>query len=295
MSLSVVIAAYDAAPFVGAAIDGVLREAPPGAEVIVVDDGSHDGTAGVLAAFGDRIRVLRNAMPSGPGAARNRGAAVACGDVLAFHDADDLVLPGRFDALQSVLDARPEVDLVFANGTRCDVDGRPLGPVIGPRHARRLGRDCGLAEMLRGGVVYPQATSVRRRCFEEMGGFASERGEDWDFALRASLRLYIAFVDRPVFGYRQNPDSVTARRRAFGETLVGVLERFVAMHPEAARVVPERVLRIALASQLARCARLRLEDGDRAGALAAWSRAVTLAPAKLRYRWQRWRVRRSAR
>jgi glycosyltransferase involved in cell wall biosynthesis len=292
MKLSVVIATYDAAPFVGAALDSVLREAPPDAEVIVVDDGSRDDTPRVLSRFGERIRVVRNDAPSGPGLARNRGAALARGEVLAFHDADDLVLPGRFAVLQAHLEARPELDLVFANGTRCDADGRPLGPIIAPRHARRLARACDLREMLRGGVVYPQATSVRRAAFEALGGFAAERSEDWDFALRASLRLRMAFVDRPVFAYRQSPGSVTSRRREFGEILVAVLERFLAAHPEAAEHVPEPELRVALASQVARCAKLRLADGDRAGAVAAWTRAIELAPARWRYRWRRWQARR---
>lgn len=287
MQLSVVIAAYDAAPYLAAALDGVLREAPADAEVIVVDDGSRDGTGAVAARYAGRVRVLRNEAPTGPGRARNHGAAAASGAVLAFHDADDLVLPGRFAALQAVLDARPEVDLVFANGARCDAEGRRLGPVIGARQARRLGRACDLDEMLRGGVVYPQATSVRRERFLALGGFVAERGEDWDFALRGALALNMAFVDREVFAYRQNPSSVTARRREFAEILVGVLERFVAAHPEATARVGERRLRAALASQHARCARLRLEAGDRAAAVDAWSRAIALAPARLRYRWQR--------
>jgi hypothetical protein len=285
--LSVVIAAYDAEPWLGAALESVLREAPPDAEVIVVDDGSRDATGAVARRHGDRVTVLRHDTPGGPGRARNAGARAASGDVLAFHDADDLVLPGRFAVLQAVLDARPEIDLVFANGARCDTAGRRLGPVIGPRQARRLSARVDLDEMLRGGVVYPQATSVRRERFLGLGGFVAERGEDWDFALRAALALRMAYVDREVFAYRQNPASVTSRRREFGDILVRVLDHFVAQHPEAARAVGEARLRAARASQLARAAQLRLEDGDRAGALDAWTRAVALAPTRLRYRWRR--------
>jgi len=289
--LSVVIAALDAEPFLDAALDSVLREAPTDAEVIVVDDGSRDRTGDVARRHGPRVAVLRNEAPTGPGRARNAGAQAASGDVLAFHDADDLVLPGRFDLLQQVLDARPEIDLVFGNGARCDSAGRRLGPVIGPRQARRLRARCDLAEMLRGGVVYAQATSIRRERFLALGGFVAERGEDWDFALRAALGLRMAYVDREVFAYRQNPASVTSRKREFGETLVALLERFVAAHPEAAREVGAARLRAARASQLARVARLRLADGERDGALDAWTRAVALAPTRLRYRWRRALVR----
>jgi len=288
MSLSVVIAAFDAEPFLAAALDSVLREVPRDVEVIVVDDGSRDGTAGVLAGYGERIRVLRNAQPSGPGPARNQGAQAASGAILAFHDADDLVLPGRFSALQEVLEAAPEIDLVFANGIRCDDEARPLGRIISRRHAGRLARRCGLREMLGGGVLYPQALSIRRARFWEMGGFMAERGEDWDFALRASLRLRMAFVDRPVFAYRRHPGGVTAHRRHYAEVLVEVLERFVAGHPGLEQHVSAAVLDRARASQFARCARLRLEDSDRPAALEAWARAIELAPLKLRYRWRRW-------
>ena len=287
VQLSVVIAAYDAEPWLGAALDSVLREAPPDAEVIVVDDGSRDATGAVARGHGGRVRVLRHEAPTGPGRARNAGARAASGAVLAFHDADDLVLPGRFSALQAVLDERPGIDLVFANGARCDGEGRRLGPVIGPRQARRLRERVDLDEMLRGGVVYPQAMSIRRERFLELGGFVAERGEDWDFALRASLALRMAYVDREVFVYRQSSGSVTSRRREFGETLVRVLEHFVDGHPEAAREVGEARLNAARASQLARVAPLRLEDGDRAGAIDAWTRAVALAPTRLRYRWRR--------
>lgn len=287
VQLSVVIAAYDAEPWLGAALDSVLREAPPDAEVIVVDDGSRDATGAVARSRGARVRVLRNDAPTGPGRARTAGARAASGAVVAFHDADDLVLSGRFSALQAVLDERPEIDLVFANGARCDGEGRRLGPVIGPRQARRLRERVDLDEMLRGGVVYPQAMSIRRERFLALGGFVAERGEDWDFALRAALVLRMAYVDREVFAYRQNPGSVTSRRREFGETLVRVLEHFVARHPEAAREVGEARLGAARASQLARVAQLRLTDGDRDGALDAWTRAIALAPARVRYRWRR--------
>lgn len=287
VQLSVVIAAYDAEPFLAAALESVLREAPGDAEIIVVDDGSRDATGEVARRHGARVKLLRNDVPTGPGRARNAGARVASGDVLAFHDADDLVLPGRFALLQDVLDARPEIDLVFANGARCDAEGRRLGPVIGARQSRRLLRRCDLDEMLRGGVVYPQALSIRRERFLALGGFVAERGEDWDFALRAALALRMAYVDREVFAYRQNPAGVTSRRRAFGETLVGVLERFVAAHPEAAVAVGAARLDAARASQLARVARLRIEDGDRPGAVAAWDAAVALAPLRPRYRWRR--------
>src|SRR5262249_19505630 len=148
----------------------LLAELPDGGEVIVVDDASRDGTARILDRYGARIEVLRNDVAAGPGPARNRGASAATGDVLAFHDADDLVLPGRLRALLPLL-RDGECDLVFGNGVIIDRDGQTRGPVIPRRYARRLRRHAGPAELLDGSFVYPQALCVRRAVFEALGGF----------------------------------------------------------------------------------------------------------------------------
>jgi glycosyltransferase involved in cell wall biosynthesis len=295
LKLSAVIAAHDAEPFLGAAIDSALAELPPDSELIVVDDGSTDGTPALLERYRSRVQLLRNPTASGPGAARNRGAQAATGDILAFHDADDLVLPGRFSALIEVLDARPDVDLVFANGVKIDGDGRPLGPVIPARYTRLLKRRAGPAEMLMDGFVYPQALCVRRERFLALGGFARERVEDWEFALRSSLSLRLLFVDRPVFAYRRHSGSMTMQQYAYAHAMLAMLERFVAEHPELDTLIPERDLRRARARRFARTAKHRVRAGDVAGAHELLSRAVALVPSSLRYRWRLLTLPRSAR
>lgn len=97
MSLvSVIIPAHNAGPFVGDTISSALEQSWPDVEVIVVNDGSTDGTAAVLASFAGRIRVI-DQCHSGVAVARNRGAAAARGTWLAFLDADDLWLPHKLE------------------------------------------------------------------------------------------------------------------------------------------------------------------------------------------------------
>ncbi|MFM7737452.1 MAG: glycosyltransferase family 2 protein, partial [Alphaproteobacteria bacterium] len=242
MRISAVIAAHDAEPWIGEAIESVLRELPADSELIVVDDGSTDGTTAALERWRGRATLLRNEKAQGPGFSRNLGARAARGEVLAFHDADDIALPGRFVRQADVLESRPRVDLVFGNGFKIDERGNRLGPVIPQRYARRLLRRCGLAEMLIGGFVYPQALSIRRERFISLGGFVHERVEDWEFALRASLSLEILFVDEPVFLYRRHSGSMTMKQRIYAEQMLEMLERFVATHPETSRLVPAREL-----------------------------------------------------
>ena len=91
---SVIIPAYNAEAFIARAIDSVLAQTWPAHEILVIDDGSGDGTADIVAKYGDRVRCLRQDN-AGVSAARNAGARAASGDWLAFLDADDWYYPDR--------------------------------------------------------------------------------------------------------------------------------------------------------------------------------------------------------
>ena len=101
--VSVAVAVHDDAEYVGGALDSVLSQIGPEDEVVVVDDGSTDDTPDVLAAYGDRIRVLRPGRV-GLSGARNRGIAASRGRYLTFIDADDLWPAGSLEAKLRALD-----------------------------------------------------------------------------------------------------------------------------------------------------------------------------------------------
>src|SRR5262249_1440619 len=155
--LSVVVPARNVAPYLAPALDSLFAELPGGSEVIVVDDGSTDETPDIIERYRERLTAVRSAVAAGPGRARNRGAALAGGTYLAFHDADALVLPGRFSTQIELLERDPSIDLVFGNGIKIDAVGRAIGPVIPVRYVRRLRHRPGIGELLRGSFVYPQA------------------------------------------------------------------------------------------------------------------------------------------
>lgn len=295
--VSVVVPTHDAEPFLAAALEGLLSELPKGGEVIVVDDGSRDGTPEILERYAQHLRILRHDVAVGPGPARNRGAAVARAAILAFHDADDLVLPGRLRSLLPLLEEDPGLDLVFGNGLRIDGEGRTLGPVIPRRYARRLRRQVGPRELLAGSFVYPQALCVRRSAFEALGGFgrgtlcgilSTGVAEDWDLALRASLRGRLRFVDRPVFAYRRHAGSVTERAAAdCAEANLAMLEELIGRHPEILAKAGRDAVERAIADRLARVARHRQHAGRVQEARQLLSRAIGLRPSSLRLRLRR--------
>ena len=192
--VSVVIAVYNGEELVGQAISSVLRQTHPRVEVLVVDDGSTDRTAQVLAGYealgrpGRTVRVLSQDN-AGCGAARNRALGQVAGDFVTFLDADDELLPhhlevlvGRYQQLQHEPERRRTV--VYANGWYCTPSG------INPRRLQYRERMPAPDEQ-RSVVLEYNIGSLYglfpRSFFEEVGVFDPEQVfvEDWELWLRA--------------------------------------------------------------------------------------------------------------
>jgi glycosyltransferase involved in cell wall biosynthesis len=112
--ISVLIPAYNAAPYLGEAIDSVFAQSHRPLEVIVVDDGSDDGTGEVAASYRDRVRLHRQER-AGNGAARNAAVALANGSYFAFLDADDRFVAHKLERQLQALEDDPELDMVFGH------------------------------------------------------------------------------------------------------------------------------------------------------------------------------------
>ncbi|HEY8154210.1 MAG TPA: glycosyltransferase family 2 protein [Myxococcota bacterium] len=149
LSVSVVIPTYNRAHLVGRALASALAQVTPLDEILVVDDGSSDGTEQALADYRDRIRYLRT--PNrGAGAARNRGIREATRDLVAFLDSDDEWMPGKLELARRWLAARPDVLFVFSEFGVTDGEGRERR-----RHLIHWHRDArGWDEILGPGAPY---------------------------------------------------------------------------------------------------------------------------------------------
>jgi glycosyltransferase involved in cell wall biosynthesis len=112
MRVSVVIAAYNSEAYIAEAIESVLGQTLPPSEVIVIDDGSTDGTSGILARFGDRITALTQTN-SGQAVAVNKGLAMARGELIGFCDADDLWTARKLELQLALLERNSDVEAVF--------------------------------------------------------------------------------------------------------------------------------------------------------------------------------------
>ncbi len=235
--VSVVIPAYNRAHFLAETLASVLaqRDCPP-FEVVVVDDGSTDATPALLGGFATAIRTVRLPTNLGVARARHAGAAVAAGSLLAFHDSDDLMLPGRIGRLAAFLDAHDDVDAVFANGLVDGTGAHPGTRVVPGALARRLdGHRVGIRSVLRDGLpLFLQAALLRRGAFDRAGGFDESlaRHADLDLACRLVLAGSVVFLDVPVFRYRLHGANQTRDRLKLREGMVAVLRR-LRRHPDA--------------------------------------------------------------
>ena len=177
-SVSVVIPTFERRRSVIEAVRSALAQTRGDAEVIVVDDGSTDGTAGAVGAIDGRVKVVRR-QKGGPAAARNTGIRQARAPVLAFLDSDDRWQPGHLEEVLGLLDSHPAAVLACTGGATVGEDCLKRPP--GVMHAAPA--------ILLGALVFTSATVVRREAIEAVGGF-DERlrvAEDSDLWCRLSL------------------------------------------------------------------------------------------------------------
>ncbi|MDH6144862.1 glycosyltransferase involved in cell wall biosynthesis [Kitasatospora sp. GP30] len=207
--VSVVIAAYNAAPTLGAALASALGQVPRPAQVIVVDDGSQDGTARVAAAFPEVLVVRQR--NQGPSAARNAGIRESNQPWVAFLDADDLWLPGKLARQLAALREHPHAVLLAGDWVRTlSEDG--IGAVAdhGAEEApgqRALSRVVGYRDVLVLNRFQTSTVLVRAEVLGRVGGFdpALDGAEDWDLWLRCARHGTVVKLDAPLAVYRDEP------------------------------------------------------------------------------------------
>jgi glycosyltransferase involved in cell wall biosynthesis len=215
----VILCAYNYERFLAQAIDSALAQDHPSFELIVVDDGSTDATPGVIAGYGDAVRSIRR--PNGGlNAATDTGIAAARGDYLTFLDADDTWPPDRLRLLADVLDARPEVGLVYGDMSIVDVEGRTVAPSF--RAAEGITAHSGrpLGRLLYGNVVSAGSMMVRaalKPLYHPIGEQAAH--QDWWIVCRVAAEADIFAIDGIVNHYRSHGDNMSLgadRRRTLG-------------------------------------------------------------------------------
>jgi glycosyltransferase involved in cell wall biosynthesis len=281
-AISVIIPTYNCAQYLRESLDSILGQTHAPQEVIVVDDGSTDDTAKVLAAYGGHISAVA-APHRGYAAARNLGLSHARGEWIGFHDADDVALPDRLAAPLQALRQHPACEGIFCNGSRMD-DGRPLVPSELARRANA--RPLTVVDVFDGFPIYFQGALLKRTVFEQTGAFTTTLGihPDMEYGYRLLARHQIRFFDRPVFRYRWHGANVTRDSLAGREEIARILAHLAEADQASVARIGRRKLRARLARHYYQIARRRLALGQADEARRALGRALALRPLHPRYR-----------
>ena len=193
--VSVVIPTYNRAAQLPAAIESVLGQSYRPVEVIVVDDGSTDGTEALIRDRYPSVRFLRQ--PNrGPAAARNAGIKSSSGCYIAFLDSDDRWLQQKLERQIGLLRDRPEAGLVFSSVRFVDRYGTP----VEERRYDASFRGRVAERLLSWSGIVLSSVVVRRSCLDRVGLFEEDLiiGEDWDLYFRLAMDSPVDFIEEPL-------------------------------------------------------------------------------------------------
>lgn len=258
------------------AIDSALAQTHPVEEIIVIDDGSTDGTGEALQArYGERIRY--HWQPNGGvSAARNTGMALANGRYFALLDSDDLWRPDKTARQLEWLSAHPDFGMVLCDVVRVDGDGKPYDVF----HRREVLREDGwvLRWLLLNPSLVPASTMFRREVYETCGGFDTSlrTAEDIDFHLRVAHRWKIGVIEAELVEAMRGHKGGLSSEATTYDDYVKVVERAIV---DAEGIVEESIRREALALTYQRNARGMLIRRRWRDAWRLWRAAWRQAPS----------------
>jgi glycosyltransferase involved in cell wall biosynthesis len=261
IEVSAIIPTYNRRELVVRAIDSVLSQTRSVDEIVVVDDGSTDGTeAHLRQRYGDRIRYVWQAN-AGVSAARNHGMSIAKGKYFALLDSDDEWLPEKTARQVEWMDTHPDFGMVICDVQRVDGEHRPIDVF----RRRDTIREDGwvLRWIIHNPALAPASALLRREVIDDVGGFDTglRTAEDIDFHLRVAQRWRIGVVEAELVRAMRGHDGLSAESSTYDD-YVRVVERAV---ENAKGKVDEIELRRALAATYARNARgmlIRKRWGD---------------------------------
>ncbi len=209
--VSIIIPAYNAEQFIDKTLDSVFNQSYQDFEVIVVDDGSCDGTGKVISKYKDRLTYILKEN-QGLSLARNTGIAVARGEYIAFLDHDDIWLPERLKVGLTLLEEDRGLYLCFSDAYIIDKKGRRRNNTLFEIY--RPHRGMVFRELLKENFIPIITAVVRKDIFKEIGLFNPQYKivEDWDFFLRMSRRYPMTFINQPLAEYRIHEGSFSRRK-----------------------------------------------------------------------------------
>lgn len=212
-TVSVVIPVLNGEPFLRQCLDSALAQTRRPLEIVVVNDGSTDGTAEILRNYQGRATVLEQES-RGQSAAVNRAVAHSRGELVAFLDCDDCWDPIKLERQVAVLERFPEAVAVYCDHRRIDASGTITGRTGALAHPRTSGQVLGA--LIRGNfIISPSVMMIRAKAFHAAGGFDEATpdlgSKDYGLWLRLATLGPFIYLAETLASYRQHANNMSAR------------------------------------------------------------------------------------
>jgi len=212
--VSVIIPAYNRVDYIDQTIMSVLEQTYSNVELIVVDDGSTDGTYEKIMAYGDKLTLLTHERHAnrGQSASINVGLDIAKGDYIAILDSDDYWELDKLNVQVNYLVRHPDVGLVYSNGHAVDADGGVLYPIYGEKHVESNDPNAVLLDCY---IALPVNSLVRRKMYDLVGGFNEtyRAAQDHDMLIRIAEITELAYLSEFLWYYRRHGDSISSKQQ----------------------------------------------------------------------------------
>jgi glycosyltransferase involved in cell wall biosynthesis len=226
VSIAVVIPVYNGAAYLAETIESVLGQSYAADDVLIVDDGSRDGSAQVVRGFGERVRLIEQSN-AGVSAARNYGAGQVTAEWIHFLDQDDVWEPEHLASQVREIERWPEADVVYAGRRLLTEEPRTqsfrLSEPVATPSAAEFPR-----AVLERNPYTPSSVCLRRSTFLQAGGFDGryDGAEDWDLFLRLNQRKarFVATLE-PTVRYRVHAGARTNNPLPMLTTSLGVVRQ----------------------------------------------------------------------
>jgi len=244
-TVSVIIHTYNNEQFIAETIDSVLKQTYNDYEIIVVDDGSVDGTRDALLPYTQKIRYHYKEN-GGIASAKNAGIALSKTEYIAFLDHDDLWVPDKLKLQIEYFNKNPQVGLVYAKYTSFR-DGKEL----------RTKPDKGYSgwvfkELLSKSFIQTSTVMVKRECLNAVGPYdeSFSLGDEYDMFLRISKKFQCGFIDKQLTRYRVHDTNASKNDFLFDKDNLGIYKKiyynFSDLDSKEKKILKKRIARYSM-------------------------------------------------
>lgn len=288
--VSVIMPVLNGQRFIGEAIQSIAAQTYSNCELVVVDDGSTDGTAEKVRSFMDRleIRYVRHERPQGIAPSMNDGIRHSTGDLISFLDHDDAWFPEFVSTQVGYLEANPEVGMVHSDFQTIDVEGKIIEASVAAARGRKRPSGHVFPALFMDSFIVGNSVMIRRECFDRLGIFdESLRWGDYHMWMRIARHYRVDYVDKVLTKYRQHPTqstrSTTGERPDAPPVAMQAIQSILQLYPEIRSELGEQKVRHRFASFYFDLGYGWYSKGEAANSRVCLRRALQLWPWNSRY------------